>query len=36
MRSPFTHNGDVSELALFICGLLALCGLVARLVGVWS
>lgn len=35
MRPRLIHNGDASELALFLCGLLALVGLVARMAGVW-
>ena len=29
------HKGDATELALFLAGMLALIGLVARMVGVW-
>lgn len=34
MRS-LLHNGDASEFALFLAGILALIGLVARMAGVW-
>jgi len=29
------RNGDATELSLYLCGMLALLGLVARVAGVW-
>jgi len=29
------HDGDASGLALFLCGMAALVGLVSRMAGIW-
>lgn len=36
MRCLFTRNGDMSEFSIFLAGMFALIGLVARMAGVWA